>query len=104
MNLPVYSLKEVMKEYNGRRVLRIDALEIQRGEVFVLVGPSGAGKSTLLRLLSFLETPTQGHIRFADIQFKAESTIPLDIRRRVTTVFQRPLLLNRSVRDNVDFG
>lgn len=104
MNHPVYCLKGVIKEYNGRRVLQIDVLDIQCGEVFALVGPNGAGKSTLLRLLNFLEPPTQGRIRFSDIQFEADSTIPLDIRRRVTTVFQRPLLLNRSVRDNIDFG
>jgi tungstate transport system ATP-binding protein len=104
MNHPVYSLKNVVKEYDGRRVLQVDGLDIQCGEVFALVGPNGAGKSTLLRLLNFLEPPTFGRIQFSDFQFKADNMVPLDIQRRVTTVFQRPLLLNRSVRDNVDFG
>ena len=100
----VYRLLNVTKEYEGRRVLQVDNLKIERGEVFALVGPSGAGKSTLLRLLNFLEPPSTGRIRFLDIEFGANQPMPLQYRRRVTTVFQRPLLLNRSVQANVGYG
>jgi tungstate transport system ATP-binding protein len=85
-------------------VLQVETLKIQRGEVFALVGPSGAGKSTLLRLLNFLEPPTTGRIRFLDVEFSANQPMPLPYRRRVTTVFQRPILLNRSVQANVGYG
>jgi tungstate transport system ATP-binding protein len=100
----VYRLQSVSKEYEGRRVLQVENLKIGRGEVFALVGPSGAGKSTLLRLLNFLEPPTSGRIRFLDIEFGAHQPMPLPYRRRVTTVFQRPILLNRSVHANVGYG
>ena len=100
----VYRLQNVCKEYEGRRVLQVETLKIEHGEVFALVGPSGAGKSTLLRLLNFLEPPTTGRIRFLDIEFSAHQPMPLPYRRRVTTVFQRPILLNRSVRANVGYG
>jgi tungstate transport system ATP-binding protein len=100
----VYRLEKVSKEYEGRRVLQVDTLDIRRGEVFAAVGPSGAGKSTLLRLLNFLEPPTNGRIRFLDDEFSARQPMPLERRRRVTTVFQRPVLLNRSVRANVAYG
>jgi tungstate transport system ATP-binding protein len=100
----VYRLQNVSKEYEGRRVLQVETLKIQRGEVFALVGPSGAGKSTLLRLLNFLEPPTTGRIRFLDVEFSANQPMPLPYRRRVTTVFQRPILLNRSVQANVGYG
>lgn len=100
----IYHLQGVTKTYNGRCVLDVDALEIRQGEVFAVVGPSGAGKSTLLRLLNFLEAPTSGAICFLGREFSAEKTIPLDLRRRVTMVFQRPVLLNRSVWDNVAYG
>jgi tungstate transport system ATP-binding protein len=100
----IYRFQNVNKEYNGRRVLQVDHLKIHHGEVFGLVGPSGAGKSTLLRLLNFLEPPTGGRIRFLDFEFGASQPIPLKYRRRVTTVFQRPILLNRSVRANVAYG
>ncbi len=100
----VYRLQNVSKMYDGRRVLTVDHLKIRRGEIFGLVGPSGAGKSTLLRLLNFLEPPTTGRIRFLDVEFSAEQEAPLRLRRRVTTVFQRPILLNRSVQANVSYG
>jgi tungstate transport system ATP-binding protein len=100
----VYWLRNVIKEYNGRRILHIDHLDIRRGEVFALVGPSGAGKSTLLRLLNFLEPPTSGNIHFLDAVFSPDRTVPLEVRRQVTTVFQRPILLNRSVWANVSYG
>jgi tungstate transport system ATP-binding protein len=100
----VYSLRNVTQEYAGRRVLQIERLDVHRGEVLALVGPSGAGKSTLLRLLNFLETPTSGSIRFLGAEYGAGQTPPVEMRRRVTTVFQRPMLLNRSVKSNVAFG
>ena len=100
----IYRMQAVSKEYGGRRVLEVENLKIRRGEVFALVGPSGAGKSTLLRLLNFLELPTTGRIRFLDVEFSANQPMPLQYRRRVTTVFQRPILLNRSVQANVSYG
>jgi tungstate transport system ATP-binding protein len=100
----IYQLRDITKEYEGRCVLQVDQLDIHRGEIFALVGPSGSGKSTLLRLLNFLEPPTGGRIEFLGTAFDAASEMPLKLRRRVTTVFQRPVLLNRSVRDNVSYG
>ena len=100
----VYRLQGVSKEYEGRRVLEVKHLDIEQGEIFGLVGPSGAGKSTLLRLLNFLEPPTTGQVRFLDAEFSGSEPMPLQYRRRVTTVFQRPILLNRSVEANVAYG
>jgi len=104
MSAPIYRLENLAKDYNGRRVLDIEALEIQDGEILTLVGPSGAGKSTLLRLLNFLEPPSQGSILYRHARFRPGMEMPLDLRRKVTTVFQSPILLNQSVRDNVAYG
>jgi tungstate transport system ATP-binding protein len=104
MNELVYSLRDVTQEYARRRVLQVERLDVYRGEVLALVGPSGAGKSTLLRLLNFLETPASGSIRFQDAEYGAGRIPSVEVRRRVTTVFQRPMLLNRSVQANVAFG
>lgn len=98
----LYQLANLQKIYLDRTVVTIDSLSIQRGEFLAIVGPSGAGKSTLLRLLNFLEAPTSGHLAF-DGQ-PVPSAPPLSLVRRVTTVFQRPALLSRSVRENVAFG
>jgi len=99
-----YRIRDLHKEYAGREVLSCEALDVLRGEVLGVVGPSGAGKSTLLRLLNFIEPPTRGWIEFEGARFSAEQGISLDLRRRVTTIFQRPLLLNRNVWDNVTYS
>lgn len=104
MSDPIYQLEGVTKAYEGRCVLHVGELTIHQGEIFAVVGPSGAGKSTLLRLLNFLEPPTRGCVRFQAIEFSPSQPMALPLRRRVTTVFQRPILLNRSVWDNVTYG
>ena len=98
----IYQLRGVQHRYNGRTVLDLPALDIRRGEILAIVGPSGSGKSTLLRLLQFLEAPAAGSIIFDGFEIREQPG--LDVRRRVMTVFQRPALLDRSVRDNVAFG
>jgi tungstate transport system ATP-binding protein len=97
-------VEDVRQVYEGRKVLRIDHLEIFRGEILALVGPSGAGKSTLLRLLNFLEPPSRGIIHYEGLSFRSGLKMPLAARRQVTTVFQRPHLLNRTVAANVAYG
>ena len=104
MNAPIYQLADVVKLYGQREVLHLDELAILRGEIFGVVGPSGAGKSTLLRLLDFLEPPTRGQIRFGDDTIGHNGTAPLAVRRRLAMVFQRPVLLNTTVADNVAYG
>lgn len=104
MSQLVYELQNTTKAYEGQPVLQVNELAIERGEIFSVVGPSGAGKSTLLRLLNFLEPPTTGSIRFLGQEFTASRPMPLRLRRRVTTVFQRPILLNRTVWSNVSYG
>ncbi len=100
----IYTLSGLRHTYGDRTVLRIDRLQIKQGEVLAVIGPSGAGKSTLLRLLNFLETPSSGLITFKDAPFGAGRQVPMDLKRRVTTVFQQPCLLRRSVAANVQYG
>lgn len=101
MSEQLYLLENVYKAYDSRRVLNIGRLDIQQGEILVIVGPNGAGKTTLLRLLNFLERPDGGVIRFRGWPV---TEVPLALRRQVTTVFQRPILFSGSVMDNVLYG
>jgi tungstate transport system ATP-binding protein len=98
----LYRLDGVRHGYDGRVVLDVDGLEVRAGETLALVGPSGSGKSTLLRLLQFLERPTAGRLWFDGRAIDATPSV--DLRRRVTTVFQRPVVLSRSVRANLEYG
>lgn len=67
--------------------------------ITALVGPSGSGKSTLLRLCNRLEVPSSGAVLYRG---KALSQFnPLELRRQVGMVFQRPVLFAGSVRDNL---
>ena len=102
MDDSIYLIENLRKQYNERVVVDIERLEIRAAEIFAIVGPSGAGKSTLLRLLNFLETPTRGQIVYQGQV--ANGSLPIETRRQVTTVFQRPVLLHTRVRDNVAYG
>lgn len=69
------------------------------GSITCLLGASGAGKSTLLRLCNRLEVPSGGAVRFRGRPLA--ETDPLQLRRTVGMVFQRPTLFAGSVRDNL---
>src|SRR5512136_800583 len=99
---PVFELDSVRKSYQNRMVLDVEHLSIHPGEILGIVGPSGSGKSTLLRLLNFLEPADAGKINFHGQQVYSK-TIPLELRRKITTVFQRPTLIDSTVRTNIEF-
>ena len=98
----LYTLADVEHRYAQRTVLHIPLLEIYDGEILALVGPSGAGKSTLLRLLALLESPARGtlHLHIGQRRVTKDSA-QIGDRRQIGMVFQRPILLSRSVRANV---
>jgi tungstate transport system ATP-binding protein len=102
MRPAAFELTGLRHRYGARTVLSIPRLSVPRGETLGVIGPSGAGKSTLLRLLQGLERPAEGTIVFDGAPMP--HPLPLLLARRITTVFQRPLMLDRTVRDNVLFG
>jgi tungstate transport system ATP-binding protein len=95
-------IRNLLIQRNGLDALRIPALEIQRGETLTVVGPNGAGKSTLLLALAHLLTPSQGDILYAGKSLKQWDE--LAYRRRISFVFQSPLLMDMSVEQNVALG
>lgn len=100
----VYMAENLRVTYGRRTVLRVEQITVHAGDLLGIVGPSGAGKTTLLRILALLEPPTEGVLYFGGNSEPVRWPPPLDVRRRVTMVFQRPLLLTRSVFNNVAYG
>jgi tungstate transport system ATP-binding protein len=74
------------------------------GQVMGIVGPSGAGKSTLLRLIDLLEPPDEGEVLIAGEPVRFDSPRANETRRRIGMVLQRPVALNRSVRNNLAYA
>ncbi len=100
--MTMIEIRNLLIQRNGRDVLNIDALDIHRGETLAVVGPNGAGKSTLLLALASLLKPASGEIRFDGKSLRELDE--LAYRRKISFVFQSPLLLDMTVEQNVALG
>jgi tungstate transport system ATP-binding protein len=98
----ILSVRDLVVRRSEQIVLQVDTLDIQEGEVLAVIGPNGAGKSTLLLVLARLLEPQGGQVFFRGDPIEQEDE--LSYRRRIALVLQEPLLLHRSVFDNVAAG
>lgn len=95
----------ISKSFGDNEVLKGIDLEVNNGQVIVLLGPSGSGKTTLLRCLNCLERPDQGEIiineRITDVA-RAKKRDLLSIQRQTAMVFQNhALFTNRTALENI---
>ena len=95
-------IRDLLIRRNGRDTLKIDALDIQKGETLAVIGPNGAGKSTLLLALAHLLKPAGGDIVYEGKSLKQWDE--LTYRRKISFVFQSPLLMDMTVEQNVALG
>lgn len=101
--MAIISVRDLVVEYDGRRILDGLNLDIQQGEVMVLLGGSGSGKSTLLRQILGLERPKSGSIvvKGTDVTRCSEAELN-KARRSLGVAFQSGALFNSlSVKENV---
>ena len=84
------SVKDLKKHYNGGTIRALDgvSLDIDKGQVVVIIGPSGSGKSTLLRSLNLLEIPTSGSIFFEGEDITSKNNDINKFRQKMGMVFQ----------------
>lgn len=100
--MALLKLKEISKEYSGKKVLDTVSLKIQSGDMKVVMGPSGCGKTTLLRCLLRLEEPDYGNIYFHGKNIYDKEFTILEFRKKVGCVFQNYALYRHlNVMDNI---
>ncbi|MGL5357741.1 MAG: ABC transporter ATP-binding protein [Metamycoplasmataceae bacterium] len=98
---PIIELKNIVKEFDGKTVLKNVNLKINKGEFVTLLGPSGSGKTTILRLIGGFEWATRGEIHYKGIDIKDLSPH----KRETATIFQDYALLpHLSVENNIKYG
>lgn len=102
MSESIISIKNLHKYFGNNEVLKGIDLEIEQGEVVVIIGPSGSGKSTFLRTMNLLEVPTKGTITFEGVDITDKSNDIFKMREKMGMVFQQfNLFPNMNVLDNI---
>jgi len=101
--MPIISIRDLVVEYDGRRILDGLSLDIEHGETMVLLGGSGSGKSTLLRQILTLERPKSGSVVVKGIDVTRCSQAELkSVRHSIGMAFQSAALFNSlSLEENV---
>ena len=92
---PIIQIQDVHKYFGRVHALRGVTLNVNKGEVVVILGPSGSGKSTLLRCINHLEVYNTGKVIVDNILLKSAQNINA-VRREVGMVFQVMLHLSMS--------
>ena len=107
MNDKVIIRTENLCKYYGENIHALDnvSLEINKGEVVVIIGPSGSGKSTLLRSLNLMETATSGRVYFEDTDI-TDRKVNINLhRRKMGMVFQQfNLFPHMNIMGNLTLG
>jgi tungstate transport system ATP-binding protein len=85
--------------YDEIKALDSITLDLEANRVISLVGVNGSGKTTLLRILAGLEEATKGHVKLDNERIKAQN-----LRQISTLVFQKTIMFNANVQNNVAFG
>ena len=106
---PVIRLEDVGFYYGSFRAVKDISIDIETHRITALIGPSGCGKSTLLRTMNRMndlipDTRLEGTIRYHDEDLYASYVDPVEVRRRIGMVFQKPNPFPKSIYDNVAFG
>ncbi len=103
------SLQNVSVKYGDFTAVRDVSFDVPRNEITALIGPSGCGKSTMLRAINRMNdlipgSSVQGTIDYNGENIYAEDIDPVEVRRRIGMVFQKPNPFPKSIYDNVTFG
>jgi phosphate transport system ATP-binding protein len=105
----VFDVRDLDVYYGSFRAVRDVHIDIARREITAFIGPSGCGKTTVLRCLNrmndLIETArVEGTILFHGVDLYDPKVSPVEVRRRIGIVFQKPNPFPKSIYDNVAYG
>jgi len=101
---PQLELRNVTHRYDGKMVLDIPHLSIEKGRIYGVVGPNGSGKTTLLSIMNLLIRPTTGQLFFGRKPITYEEGSRMEIQRSMAMTLQTPYLFNTTVEGNIVYG
>ena len=105
----IFDLQSLSCFYGSFRAVRDIGLRVPRNKITAIIGPSGCGKSTLLRSFNRMNDLVEGaHIEgtilYHGVDLYADGVDPVEVRRRIGMVFQKPNPFPKTIYDNVAFG
>ncbi len=105
----VFDVRDVSAYYGDFRAVRDITLPIRQNEITALIGPSGCGKSTVLRCFNRMNdliegARVEGQVLYHGIDLYDRHIDPVEVRRRIGMVFQKPNPFPKSIYENVAFG
>jgi len=106
---PIFDVEDVSVFYGEHRAVRDISMRIHRNEITALIGPSGCGKSTFIRCLNRMNDliPTarvEGRVVYHEEDLYDDRIDPVQVRKRIGMVFQKPNPFPKSIYDNIAFG
>jgi phosphate transport system ATP-binding protein len=105
----VFDVSDLSVYYGAFRAVRDVTLDVAKGEITAFIGPSGCGKSTVLRCFNRMNdgipgARVEGKIAYHGVHLYDDAVNPVEVRRRIGMVFQKPNPFPKSIYDNVAFG
>jgi phosphate transport system ATP-binding protein len=105
----VFEIKDLGVSYSGVRAVENVSLNVYENQITALIGPSGCGKTTVLRCLNRMNdlidgARVEGTLRYHGVDLYEAGIDPVEVRRRIGMVFQKPNPFPKSIYDNIAFG
>ena len=105
----VFAVDDVSVEYSGSLALGSTTLDVRKNAVTAFIGPSGCGKSTFIRCLNRMNdviagAKVNGKILYHGRDLYGQDVDPVEVRRRIGMVFQKPNPFPKSIFDNIAYG
>jgi phosphate transport system ATP-binding protein len=106
---PVFDVRDLSVYYGAYRAVRDVNLVVRKQQVTAFIGPSGCGKTTVLRCFNRMNdlvdiARVEGSIRYHGVDLYDPGVNPVEVRRRIGMVFQKPNPFPKSIYDNIAFG